>query len=1080
MEQYFKNIEDVQLQKTFRETGNDVNKLATSLKDYEKRRTVEQGRKEEAAKAAGYTGASFKDLTKAGYSASTFGKTPYLQKYEKPEELAKEAITDFSRFFDDLQKTALDESGIKDLQKLVSDQRNRSNFFGVTAFDQDEIRSFLQKRNVSADVSVSLSEMFDNLENEGNLVGSYIIDNLVNLFSKSKNEIKKEKQDNEAKEIVANNFLSFRRTLLEKISDEFIGADTAVKSFESQSSLSQLLPAKLKEINDLIFNSIINNVSAVKGFSLKEMQTRATATLQSQELSRQQSRTTTEKQLKDSQARAQFNKQISETIFSSPINKGKQDIVDQFIAGDPNRSKDELKTFAKNAIGDDVNAVDKLVNSLQDAQEVFKNTIRETEAQTKFKLQEISYNDAINELTAATSLKQIALEKEKLAITLSQKEAANGLRGAVEKAKIAANESLELNRIQIGGEFRYLGLNKRQDFESKQIDSKTIFDKEQMIAENQVIADARRSIIEIAAQDANTKAQNENTNAIFDLNDSLASALSLQGTKEVFGGNLQIGLGKIAASTDIKARNEISRKQFNASKESIQFAKLSNFGVQDNSTVGDTIAKLRTKMEEKNITEEAKISIQETITTLEIASKQIGSNATIFEAKSAQMRQDFEQSAGFVNNMAIGFKNLGKEADEMVDQLGRNLPGMFADGLVDGIKAAIRESDNLESALMGIASKFLDEISTTLMKAGIRNILSGVGFGDLIGGLTGNQKGGYIRAQSGMYISGTGTGDKYPAMLENGEYVLNRRAVMAMGGPAALDTLNFSAAPRFASGGTFSKEFNDISSMEANMTQMGLENDPYYNELNDAAKQKAAEDRAKKLADKQQKAAMIGSLVAAVATVAIGAGMSNMASNAKATKAEGLAAKAQGPVNLTKSEIKAYEGFQKSGMINSYGEYAGPQAQTGFRSFTSKPFYSSNIYGPNPYAPAFKKNGRQTGGLIGSRLSDTIPGYMEGGLYDSPMVKRYGIGLQSGGSPISSTGNSNSTDNNNTSANNSFNFNTSVQRDGSLKMGSNTTSYEQQDVELSKNLNNKIYAAVGEVIRKEKQFGGSLAGARNS
>ena len=86
--------------------------------------------------------------------------------------------------------------------------------------------------------------------------------------------------------------------------------------------------------------------------------------------------------------------------------------------------------------------------------------------------------------------------------------------------------------------------------------------------------------------------------------------------------------------------------------------------------------------------------------------------------------------------------------------------------------------------------------------------------------------------------------------------------------------------------------------------------------------------------------------------------------------------------------------------------------------------------------------------------------------------------MQSGGSPISSVGNSNSTVNNNTSANNSFNFNTSVQRDGSLKIGSNTTSYEQQDVELSKNLNNKIYAAVGEVIRKEKQFGGSLAGVR--
>jgi hypothetical protein len=88
-------------------------------------------------------------------------------------------------------------------------------------------------------------------------------------------------------------------------------------------------------------------------------------------------------------------------------------------------------------------------------------------------------------------------------------------------------------------------------------------------------------------------------------------------------------------------------------------------------------------------------------------------------------------------------------------------------------------------------------------------------------------------------------------------------------------------------------------------------------------------------------------------------------------------------------------------------------------------------------------------------------------------------GMQSGGSSISGAGNSNSTVNNNTNANNSFNFNTSVQRDGSIKMGANTTSYQQQDVELSKNLNTRMYAVVTEVIRKEKQFGGSLAGIRN-
>ena len=63
------------------------------------------------------------------------------------------------------------------------------------------------------------------------------------------------------------------------------------------------------------------------------------------------------------------------------------------------------------------------------------------------------------------------------------------------------------------------------------------------------------------------------------------------------------------------------------------------------------------------------------------------------------------------------------------------------------------------------------------------------------------QKGGLIKAQNGMYISGGRTGDKNPAMLEDGEYVLNRNAVKALGGPSAIDGLNFGIAPRFQSGG---------------------------------------------------------------------------------------------------------------------------------------------------------------------------------------------------------------------------------------------------------------------------------------
>lgn len=224
---------------------------------------------------------------------------------------------------------------------------------------------------------------------------------------------------------------------------------------------------------------------------------------------------------------------------------------------------------------------------------------------------------------------------------------------------------------------------------------------------------------------------------------------------------------------------------------------------------------------------------------------------------------------------------------------------------------------------------------------------------------------------------------------------------------------------------------------------------------------------------------MIGSLVAAAATIAIGAGVSNISNNAQAKKAEALSSKLTSGAELTKSESMSIRGFIDKGLISPTGQYTGGIRQTGFRSFLSSPTSGPTWYqkAGNTLSKPFR---RQIGGSIGSRLSDTIPGYMEGGLYNTPLIKKYSAGLQSGGSSLMAGGNSSSTVNNNTNATNSFNFNTTVQRDGTIKMGSNTTSYEQQDVELSKNLNNRIYAAVGEVIRKEKQFGGSLAAIRNS
>jgi TP901 family phage tail tape measure protein len=63
----------------------------------------------------------------------------------------------------------------------------------------------------------------------------------------------------------------------------------------------------------------------------------------------------------------------------------------------------------------------------------------------------------------------------------------------------------------------------------------------------------------------------------------------------------------------------------------------------------------------------------------------------------------------------------------------------------------------------------------------------------------GFQTGGAIHAQDGVWVPGSGSGDRVPAMLEPGEFVVNRNAAKQYGG--LLEHLNWNAAPRFGAGG---------------------------------------------------------------------------------------------------------------------------------------------------------------------------------------------------------------------------------------------------------------------------------------
>ena len=91
--------------------------------------------------------------------------------------------------------------------------------------------------------------------------------------------------------------------------------------------------------------------------------------------------------------------------------------------------------------------------------------------------------------------------------------------------------------------------------------------------------------------------------------------------------------------------------------------------------------------------------------------------------------------------------------------------------------------------------------------------------GPMFGG--GVQTGGMIRAQNGAWVPGKGEGDRVPAMLEPGEFVVNKKAAKQYGG--MLENINWNIAPRFNEGGDGKKtriQFNPVSSTDTKSTSM--------------------------------------------------------------------------------------------------------------------------------------------------------------------------------------------------------------------------------------------------------------------
>jgi TP901 family phage tail tape measure protein len=417
-----------------------------------------------------------------------------------------------------------------------------------------------------------------------------------------------------------------------------------------------------------------------------------------------------------------------------------------------------------------------------------------------------------------------------------------------------------------------------------------------------------------------------------------------------------------------------------------------------------------------------------------------------------RIKQENERlNTTIMGRLEKGFGNMAKQSDQIILDLAEKAPSAFADGMTNALMEVAKGTKSIGDALQDMVINFGQMLMQEVMRAAMYRAIGSIGSGLLQnGGIVGKQRGGIIRAENGTYIPGNRTGDRNLALLEDGEYVLNREAVAAIG-VGNLDSLNYRMAPRFQSGGGFNmqaeqKLIDDKFEYTGNLLQdrraaqainsgdysaYAYSNDPYFTEM----KQKAYEDfKRREMEDYQRKvkrAQMIGSIVGAVGSVFLAAGMSGLGKGATG------AGKSVSSAPSSSSQGSGLGFMEKMSGSGSSGSLIGSNARLAkIMNFEQK----GGLIG------------YQTGGFIpyGHRLTDTLSRYMSGGsVMNNPSIRKYAVGGANGMFSGATSSNNMSTYNN--SQNNATNIYITSNNEG-MNVNSQTSSYKPNDVKLTKEM----------------------------
>jgi len=694
-----------------------------------------------------------------------------------------------------------------------------------------------------------------------------------------------------------------------------------------------------------------------------------------------------------------------------------------------------------------------------------------------------------------------------------------------------------------------------------------ILEERRAIEDNQLQIEMRQSLLSLNAEVENTKALKELTSATLTL---LSRQLSEDEDVKAISRFRQENAGSESLESDL---NSIFSPEAKTRYEALQRINASQSFSGSGSTELNKQLSKNSDLSFDSLRNTAKGN-EELTQQINLLEEQYNTRLEILGIQRKATNEDIKQQNELdrINNTLSGRfqKGVGgmeERSQEILLNLAETAPSRFADGMANALSQVADGTKDIGDAFSDMAIDFgkmlQQEVFRALAQKAVGNLLSGFTTGQTGGSMSQ----GVIKAQNGMYISGGRTGDRNLALLEDGEYVLNRNAVRGMGGSKALDKLNFGMAPRFQSGGynmyadqaLKNGEYDFTGDLMSNGSNAGdinpdlysayaFENSPYFQRQKEIANEKLQRKIRKRFEKRTKRAQltgaiinMVGSFAAASAGSAISASQNagaaaKSAGSALQSTAEGgnaaLAAAAQksdysfGRYIQRNSSTLTLNGqslnqLGSNKMMTNLGSTitgfdsamsaAGKFSSDSFKRQMADPFGGgmfnrdrvkiSSVFNDAGFTAQasnkpgllktmfsgargfFGKGKRQEGGLInynsggfvphGSRLSDTIPAMLTGGEYvmNNKAVAKYGLGtmnaMNAGGLSTSSTTN-NSTNNNATS------ISVSVDRSGKSEYGAQTTSYNKDDIVISKEMAQQINALVLKRVVDEKRYGGEL------